>query len=572
VNRSGGSRVSAVRMTTRPRVLVLVLTAACGSGTGDSGSSDSTGASTAGDDGPSTDGPTAASDSGSTTDDVDDTADATDTGSATDGSTGDAPPECEEPPVEPPCEAVGEGRCFYIDPTAGDDAGDGSFAAPWRTFVNVDSSIYYNLYPPPPQWIELRSGDVLYVRDGTISQIFHPGDESGPEGGGSYLLYLRGVEGGDAPITIKRYPGERPILEPSEQAQPILISLSSGIVIDGFEVRGGWERGIRLESVQDVEVAHVLVYDTDGTVADNVAGLEVLGSSDVEIRDSVFADNYDRAAAEAGNQTENSGNLVLFSNSGAVAIRGCAFYQSEGPDSQFSGFGVKYKHASPSPDGTFEISDGYFEGNTFGIGIGTAHADVHHNVVVDGRIGISSRDFGGPTHQWDQRMYANTIVARTGLDVSPSLEWADAEGGPWGDVSENSFDGNIVVDTADEHSGEQRTIVFNPYMSDEEHDALAAGITMDENCYHWSSGAASFGFAEAEGYGAAGGEFDLAGWRATYDFDLASIEADPELADFVPSATSPCAEMGAFTDDHTPVVGFADPLACGEATTTRRWE
>lgn len=559
-------------MTFRPLGLALLFALACHSGGGGSGSDDDdTGSATADDDDSGSEGATVASDAPSTSGGADDTSDGS-ASDATDASTGDAPPECEDPTTEPPCEATGDGRCFYIDPAAGDDAGDGSFASPWRTFVNVDSSIYYNMYPPPEQWVALAGGDVVYVREGTISQIFHPGDDSGPDGGGTFLLVLRGVEGGEGRITIKRYPGERPVLEPSEQALAVLVQQSSGVAIDGLEVRGSWGRGIRIEESNDVEIAHVLVYDTDGTVADNVAGLEVLGSGDVEIRDSVFADNYDRAAAESGNQTENSGNLVLFSNDGAVAIRRCAFYQSEGPDSQFSGFGVKYKHASPSPDGTFEVSDSYFEGNTFGIGIGTAHADVSHNVIVDGRTGIASRDFGGPTHQWDQRMTANTIVTRTGLDVSPSLEWADAGGGPWGDVTENAFEGNIVVDTAEDHSGERRTVVFDPYMDDEEHDALAAGITLDENCYHWEGGAASFGFAESESYGPAGGAFDFAGWQAAYDFDLASVEADPELTDYAPSRASPCAAMGAFTEDHAPVVGFADPLACGDATTVRRWE
>jgi hypothetical protein len=473
-------------------------------------------------------------------------------------STGEEPPTCPDPPADPPCEGT---RCFYIDPTDGDDAGDGSFASPWRSFVNVNVSIYRS------DGLDLQAGDVIYVREGTIDTVYHPGDDSGPEGGGNYLLYLRGIAG---PVAIKRYPGERPVLAAPPDTTGVLVSQSSGILIDGLEVRDAWERGIRIEGSQDIEIAHVLVYDTDGTVADNVAGLEVLASEDVEIRDSVFADNYDHAFAQTGEASENSGNLVLFSNEGTIAIRRCAFYQTE-VLSQRSGFGVKYKHAGEAGS-SFVVEDSYFEGTTFGIGIGTSHADVHHNVIADSGIGIDSRDFGGPTHQWQQRVIANTIVADIGIEFSPTLGWIDDEGGPWPDVTENAVERNIVVDTAKTHHGERRTVLFNPYMNDALHDALASGITLDDNCYHWAGGAASFGFAEAEDYGAAGGAFDLAGWRAAYGFDAQSLEADPALAEFVPADASPCAAMGAFTDDHVPVVGLADPLACGSAARERRWE
>lgn len=547
-----------------------VLALACGSSSNGSGDVD-TGADSSGGSGSTADtsGPSTSAPSSTTS--IDETsADASSSGDAS--STGDLPDECPEPPAEPPCDAIGDGRCFYIDPVAGDDMADGSAATPWRTFVNIDNSIYFGTYPPPPQWVELAPGDVVYVGDGTISTIFHPGDDSGPDGGGSYLLHFRGVEASvDVPITITRLPGARPILQPEDDAIAILVQQSTGIVIDGFEVVGAYSRGIRLEESQDVVVAHVLVYDTDGTASDNVAGLEILGSSDVEIADSVFADNYDRTAAEAGNQTGNSGNLVMFSNDGTIAIRRCAFYQSGGPDSQFSGFGVKYKHAG-AIGSSFELVDSYIEGTWFGVGMGTAHALVHHNVIVDSGTGIASEDFGGPTHQWDQQFLANTIVADIGFYVSPSLDWIDGTGGPWPDVTENAFANNLIVDTSDEQVQDRRTVLFDPYMDDERHDALAAGIALDDNCYHREAGPASFGFAESTNYGLAGAAFDLAGWRAAYGFDGASVEDDPQLTDDVPAADGPCAAMGAFTDDHAPVVGFADPLACGDDVGVRRWE
>lgn len=558
--------MASVRQLRHAPTVAIVLALACGSrddaATAADDTDDGTTAEPSGSSEPST------SASTSSTGALDESTSASDESS----STGEPPTECPEPPAEPPCAATGDGRCFYIDPEAGDDMADGSASAPWRTFVNVDSSIYYGTYPAPPQWVELQKGDVVYVGEGTIADVFHPGDDSGPEGGGSYIVYFRGLAGTtEAPITITRLPGTRPILAPASAAIGILVQQSSGIVVDGFEVRGAWGRGIRIEESQDVAVAHVLVYDTDGTAADNVAGLEILGSTDVEVTGSVFADNYDRAAAEAGNQTGNSGNLVMFSNDGSIAIRGCAFYQSGGPDSQFSGFGVKYKHAGAFAS-SFELVDSYVEGAWFGVGIGTAHALVHHNVIVDSGTGITSEDFGGPTHQWDQRYVANTIVAEVGFWVSPSLDWIDEDGEAWPDVTENAFERNIVVDTSAEQIQDARTVLFDPYMSDERYDALAHGIGLDENCYHREAGPASFGFAESTSYGEAGGAFDLAGWRAATGFDGSSVEADPGLAAHVPAADGPCAEQGAFTDEHAPAIDLADPLACGDATTVRRWE
>ncbi|HWB75959.1 MAG TPA: hypothetical protein VG755_13415, partial [Nannocystaceae bacterium] len=227
-------------------VVTSVLALACGSSSNGAQDGD-TGADTSAGSGSTDDGSDPSSGAPSSTTSLDETSADASSGSE-DSSTGDTPSDCPEPPAEPPCDATGGGRCFYIDPIAGDDLADGSAGAPWRTFVNIDSSIYYGTYPPTPQWIALAPGDIVYVGDGTITSIFHPGDDSGPEGGGSYLLYFRGLEASvDTPITITRLPGARPILQPEADAIPILVQQSRGVVIDGFEVVGGYGRGIRLE-------------------------------------------------------------------------------------------------------------------------------------------------------------------------------------------------------------------------------------------------------------------------------------------------------------------------------------
>jgi hypothetical protein len=478
--------------------------------------------------------------------------------SGSDAGSSDAGPSPCEPVAPDFCEAPAGSRCFYIDAAGSDDA-DGSAGAPWASFVNVNRSIYPSARGP--RAVDLAPGDVVYVMSGVYSTIYHPGDDGGPDGGGSYLFHVRGIDGTpEAPIVVRAFPGHRPILDPASAGVGMLVSQSSHVRIDGMEIRNARERGIRIEESTGVVISRVVVHDTDGRREDNLAGLEVLGSTDVEVHHSVFYDNYDRRPST---QTENSRNVVLFSNSGRIAIHHSVFYQTNDPSSNDSGAGVGYKH-SGRPGSTFELYANHFENLKFSaIHIGTHSAHIHHNTIVGN--GLASSDMDGPTHQYDQVFEYNSFYGDAALFyMSPTLDWVEA-----GEtISGNRFRRNVLHDTSEEHRQENRTIDLGTYASDELVTALAAGLVFEENCYFAASGAPSFGFGEAAGgYGALGGAYDLAGWREAWSYDLASIVANPEYMDAAGgdlrvASSSACAEYGAFTGGIEPVTRDFDPFAC----------
>ena len=473
------------------------------------------------------------------------------------------------PPVEPNmCEATGGGHCFYIDPEEGSDDGSGTYDDPWRTLRNVNVSIYSSVRPDT--WTQILPGDHVYLMGGVYSELYHPGDDSGPEGGGSFILYLRGVDGtAEAPIVVKGYPGQRPVFDTGGAGRAVQLSQSSFIHLEGIEVRNAMNRGICVSESERVSVTRVLVHDTDGSVSDNVAGMEILSSTNVEVSSSVFHDNYDRTAAAAGEQTHNSGNFVLFGGAD-IEVHHCIFFMSDDPDGQYSGFGIKYKHASRDPEGWFQVHHNYFENHKyFAIGLGTAHAHVHHNVVNGAPVGIADQDHGGPTHQSDQLFEYNTFFASRGLYLSPTLDWVDHDNGPWVELVDIVFRDNVVVDHTASYTSDRRTILLNAYMSDELFTALRDGIAFEENCYFNPSLPVSFGFAESESYGALGGAFDLSGWQGAYGYDTTSIEADPLLADpealdFTPAGAGPCAGRGALVDGDAPPYDKDMVFACAE--------
>lgn len=478
-------------------------------------------------------------------------------------------PDCPEDVPADFCEAVGTGVCYYVDPVDGDDANAGTHDAPWRSLVNVNTTIYsqYNA----PGWMGLAPGDVVYLKTGVYSQIYHPGDDGGATGGGSFIFYVRGVDGeAGTPVTITRFPGHHPIFDPDFAGRAIQVAQSSHVHLSGIEVRNAYNRGIRISESEQVLVSQVMVHDTDGTVGDNIAGLEILGSTDVEVAHSVFYDNYDRTAAASDTQTHNSCNLVLFSNAGAIVVRDSLFFQTGDRDGPHSGCGLKYKHASREQSSTFEVTRCYFENHKyFAIGIGTAHAHIHHNVINGAPVALTTEDHGGTTHQNDQLFEHNSIYDAKAFYVSPTLDWVDHDGGPWPGLEDIVFRANVVVDLTESYNSDLQLVNLNSYMSDELYLALEPAISFEDNCYFNPNTDPSFGFAGAENFGALGGYFDLAGWQLEHGFDTGSQIADPLFHNpaggiFGLDNGSPCAGLGAYENGEGPATNFWSVFDCGQ--------
>ncbi len=450
-------------------------------------------------------------------------------------------------PASPLCEATGGGRCFYLDPEAGDDAsGDGSFDSPWRSFANVVS--YYGTpgergsTAQPATAISLRPGDWLYLRSGAFTDTYN-------YNGMISVAMFRGIDASANPIHIKAYPGEAPVIAPSTRALGIYVLQSEGFVIEGVEVAGAYQSGIWIAESGRVTLRRVHVHDTDGVDNDNIAGVHFLGARQAELACSVIHDNYDRTNADTGGRaTENSSNIVAFAG-GGLHIHHNLVYQTPAPTADKTGGCIKYKHAATDASAVFEVNHNELRScRFFAIGTGTQHSHIHHNLIVDG-AGLVSRDFGGPTHQTNQRFSFNTLVRVEPLSLDPTSSYS---GSGFDDPADLDFTDNLVVEARTAASQESGTIVIGPYASDALYTKTVPELYFERNCYSNTEGALHFALFAANGgsYGTMGAQVNLEGWRAL-GFDVTSIEAtpsfiDPEAGNFDTTPGSACRAMGAY--------------------------
>lgn len=426
-------------------------------------------------------------------------------------------------------------RSYYIDPVNGSDNNDGTSGAPWRSFKNIIS--YYKPSYRPAEWVELKGGDCIYLMNGVYSEILHPGQwKKGPAGGGAFIAYFRGRRADKQnPFQIRAYPGHKPIIDPRGKGMGLSIFQSSNWEVDGIEVRNGYGRGVSLNESKEIRVHNVHIHDTDGVDNNNIAGLYISDCWNVEIYDCVFNDNYDRTCADTGGRaTENSTNVVIFGGmqGGNITIHDCLIYQSLPTSDRLSGGGIKYKHASRVPDACFRVYNNIFRScKFFAFGSGTANTHFHHNVIVGGG-GISSRDFGGVTHQVNQVFEYNTIYRASGFKMNPTIRWRNEKFPD--DPKDIIFRNNIVVDATRSYSKERGIVVVGTYMSDEVYRITASQLEFENNCYYNPGAAVRFnmaaGFNYKEGH-REGQTNSLREWQKKYGYDLHSFEADPLFVD-----------------------------------------
>ena len=138
-----------------------------------------------------------------------------------------------------------KGRILAVGPNGSDAAGC-KIANPCSTIQHAIDHV-------------LRPGDVLLVRGGVVAD-----DE----------IWVRPERGGTAggPITIRNFPGERPIL--SKASRPFIVS-ASHVAVAGFDFQGGKSIGLGTETTTDVRLSNStfngnLGFDAVGTHGDDV--------------------------------------------------------------------------------------------------------------------------------------------------------------------------------------------------------------------------------------------------------------------------------------------------------------
>ena len=437
-----------------------------------------------------------------------------------------------------------EGRCYYIDAVGGDDGNDGSVGRPWRSFGNVIT--YYKPEYRPEGWVELQAGDCVCLMDGVYDKLFHPGAwKEGAGGGGLFVAYFRGRRGeSDRQFHLKAYSGHKPVIDGGGKGIGISIFQSSCWAVEGVEVRNAWQRGISLNESKEIKLHDVHIHDTDGVDNNNIAGLYITGCRDVEVYDCVFNDNYDRTCADTqGRPTENSCNVVVFAGTdgGDITIHDCLIYNragalsADGVGSRRAGGGIKYKHASRIPESYFHVHHNRFSNcRFFAFGSGTANTHFHDNIIV-GPTGISSRDFGGVTHQVNQ-VFENNIIYVTGspgavgsaFQFNPTTRWRNDDFRE--DPKDIVFKDNIVYDRGNRYSNERGIVTVGTYMSDDVYDATVKQLRLEGNSYYNPKKELQFniaaGFNYKDGY-RKGGVYSMDEWRKEYGYDMSSRRADP---------------------------------------------
>ncbi len=424
----------------------------------------------------------------------------------------------------PVCEATGAGRCFYVSAGSGNDADSGAFDAPWATYLNVVS--YYSSADAPSSAVRLGPGDVVYFLDGTY-------DASYSYGGSSNALYFRNLHGASGtPITLRAYPGHRPVFSTGRTRVAITILQSSFFVLDGLAVRDARGRGIVVEETTDTDIARVDVTDVIGPSASNVAGIFVQSSERVVIRNSVLHDVV--AEGTGGNVWSHS--VILFGG-GGHRLHHNEIYTTPPVIPPMNRGCVLYKHSATVAGSSFEVDHNVFRGcEGTGVGSGSFGTSVHHNLFLDS-AGVSFRDFGGPTHNVDNVVSQNTFVRGSGLSYNPTDAWAP--------IGMTTFSGNIVIDNS-AYGLERGIVTIGTYSSDSlfGQTVTAGNLTFSRNCYFNPSDEPRFNlFAAAGTYGDLGAVYDFVGWQALgYDVDSAVV--DPRLDEsYVPAAIA-CAMAG----------------------------
>ena len=429
------------------------------------------------------------------------------------------------------CEASGGGRCFYIDPASGSDASNGSFAAPWKTFANLQS--YYQSSWRPASWVNLGPGDYIYLRAGVHNSTRTPGDSSGPSGGTRAIAYFRdwgiNAQSGTqaAPIHLKSYPGEHAVVGDTASepyGHGLYLLAAQWWEVSDIEFRNIPGDCATFPGSGNLKMWNLSVHDcarkdTDG----NPAGIKLSGAYRVEIFNSTFHDTFwdptQATPAPGGTWFLRGAGIQLFQGYDHTIHHNIFTNTKQGKDvdGNDAGFanGMFQKHAQQTVTGYFHVHDNRFSYCGMAFGSGTQNTWFHHNIITDSDSSIQVADFGGITYQVNQRYEYNTIVNSRAFGMGPSTT-------PYNGLfavlpKDIVYRNNLIVDQATAYSGERNIVDIGTYMDDTVFDATAAALSFSDNCYYnpniqprFALGAANNGGS----YGVKGGVYTLSQWQA----------------------------------------------------------
>lgn len=426
--------------------------------------------------------------------------------------------------TDPVCEAVNEGRCFYISPENGADTNPGTFDQPWKTYSNL---IYYDWAHQPENHINnnggLKPGDVIYFMSGTYDtiKVSYLREDNGNEVYGA--LYLQNIHGTEiAPITFKAYPGEHPVLLPrlpntqpgetgrtdKNELPPIRLWECSFIVIDGIEIRECYGDGIQISLADNIEIKNCWIHDVDGYSQNNLGGIEAQGKN-ISIHHNLLNDNYDRSREnESGNiwlghidaETNVTNNIIFNSNSGG-------------------GWGIWCKYPANSDSAQLLIEKNILQNcKRWSINTLTFNSYVRHNLIVD-----SAR-----MELWHFNLFIenNTIIRSPAFRYRP-VPTTQTEEQFYASVDKFYFRNNFIIDNSDNYSGEEGIMTICVYCSDEVFDLIVGSNNLMLNNNVYSNPNMDLNAQEAyflfHGGEPKGGRYNFVQWQSLVGLDVNSI-------------------------------------------------
>ena len=420
---------------------------------------------------------------------------------------------CTKSSVIPLCEGT---RCFYYDPVNGSDQNSGSYSSPWKTFAKINS---------PSN--TLTSGDVVYLKSGVYRDAHSIG------GVGTRSIYFQGKSN----ISIKAYPGHKPVLTPSTTSCPINVHASTGILIDGIEIANAkigtnCEGGILLTEGSGHEIRNSFLHGIDGSADNNNACIHLIATSNTRIHHNELADCYDAGHSN----TRNNAVVVLFRGTGNRVDHNLLYYTNPASSATNVGLGIKYKHGQSG--GTFEADHNIlWNMRECALCSGQPNSNFHHNLVFDSWSTCKFVDWGGNTYHQSERCEYNTAVNTIGLYYDPS--------NTYGPISLLTFSNNVVSTNRSFTSQESGMDVVGVYLPDALYQDVVDGgkLAFSKNCYYNAGQAFDFELFTSKSQGALGQTYTWQGWKAR-GYDTSSYDVDPKLHAAYGATAEACKNAG----------------------------
>ncbi len=399
-------------------------------------------------------------------------------------------PQPEDGNTAPVCEAEGDGQCFYISAANGNDSNPGTYAKPWKTYLNL---VYYHYERLPENHViskkgGLRPGDVVYFMSGDYSDTYVIGLENTAELiGGFYMANIHGTA--DAPITFAAYPGENPVFSAKREDGGALSTLNfsycSHIVIDGLEIRDSFGNGLSVSDSAEMEIRNCRIYNVDGSPGTDHAGIRTYRTGNLDVHHNLLYDNYARSEEDSANAAGRNAHILVtqtWGTGGDMLIHhNILYYSTEAAgNGDISGYGILFDSAADIaqfPNAKFE-ADHNLIWNCSGASVfsATFNSKIHHNLILDSAPVFAGSQSGLVFHSGNV-IENNTIAGGHGLIYNPSAKY--------GSLGSMIFRRNIVIDTENAYGDFSGIIQICTLCSDTLYDTVMDDdlMTFGDNVY-----------------------------------------------------------------------------------------